>query len=169
MQINSQTILSIAVLLVGVISFIFSLKIYFKIKRMIDFLKMSTFHTNKMVDSISNIENQSEDINHNFRTTYSHISKLSDNVSSYLNKEQVRRESEFIMPKPDLAAVIDQTIKEQIIIEATLSKNMRIPSGDLLDKIIVNVKKTYPNVDEEYLSKKVLVRVEEFNETAVNK
>ena len=73
------------------------------------------------------------------------------------------------MPKPDLAQIIEATIKEQILIEANLSKNSRIPNGDLVYRIIQNVEKTYPDVDKEYLSKKTLVKIEEFNETAQNR
>lgn len=134
-----------------------------------DKINVMSYYTQEMINSVKNTEIYTQDINHDFQTTYTHISSLTKNVASYLNQEQERRESAFIMPKPDLATTIDQTIKEQIITEATLAKNMRIPAGDLLDRIILNVEKTYPNVDKEYLSKKVLVRVEEFNETASNK
>lgn len=139
------------------------------IKSMQSQINEMSFWVYKMIDLVKKTENNTTDISIGFHDTYSNISKLSNNVATYLTQEKQRRESTFIMPKPDLSAIIDQTIKEQIIIEATLAKNMRIPAGDLLDRIILNVEKTYPDVDKEYLSKKVLVRVEEFNETAQNK
>ena len=123
----------------------------------------------KMTSMIEDLEIHTMDIDHDFKTTYRHINDLTNNIASYLKNEHTRRESDFIMPKPDLAQIIEDTIKEQILIEANLSKNSRIPNGDLVYRIIQNVEKTYPDVDKEYLSKKTLVKIEEFNETAQNR
>ena len=116
-----------------------------------------------------NILSNTDDIQHDFDTTYSSITKLNNDVASYLNQEEQRRSSTFIMPKPDQAKVIDETIKEQIITEATLAKSMRVIDKNLINIIAENVEKTYPNVDKNYLTKKILMRIEEFNETAQNK
>lgn len=116
-----------------------------------------------------NILSNTDDIQHDFDTTYSSITKLNNNVASYLNNEEQRRSSTFIMPKPDQAKVIDETIREQIITEATLAKSMRVIDKNLIGIIAENVEKTYPNVDKNYLTKKILMRIEEFNETAQNK
>ena len=116
-----------------------------------------------------NILSNTDDIQHDFNTTYSSITKLNNNVASYLNQEEQRRSTTFIMPKPDQAKVIDETIREQIITEATLAKSMRVIDKNLINIIADNVEKTYPNVDKNYLTKKILMRIEEFNETAQNK
>lgn len=116
-----------------------------------------------------NILSNTDDIQHDFDTTYSSITKLNNNVASYLNQEEQRRSTTFIMPKPDQAKVIDETIREQIITEATLAKSMRVIDKNLINIIAENVEKTYPNVDKNYLTKKILMRIEEFNETAQNK
>jgi len=116
-----------------------------------------------------NILSNTDDIQHDFDTTYSSITKLNNNVASYLNNEEQRRSTTFIMPKPDQAKVIDETIREQIITEATLAKSMRVIDKNLIAIIAQNVEKTYPNVDKNYLTKKILMRIEEFNETAQNK
>ena len=116
-----------------------------------------------------NILSNTDDIQHDFDTTYSSITKLNNDVASYLNQEEQRRSSTFIMPKPDQAKVIDETIREQIITEATLAKSMRVIDKNLIAIIAENVEKTYPNVDKNYLTKKILMRIEEFNETAQNK
>ena len=116
-----------------------------------------------------NILSNTDDIKHDFDTTYSSITKLNNDVASYLNQEEQRRSSTFIMPKPDQAKVIDETIREQIITEATLAKSMRVIDKNLINIIAENVEKTYPNVDKNYLTKKILMRIEEFNETAQNK
>lgn len=116
-----------------------------------------------------NILSNTDDIQHDFDTTYSSITKLNNNVASYLNQEEQRRSSTFIMPKPDQSKVIDETIREQIITEATLAKSMRVIDKNLINIIAENVEKTYPNVDKNYLTKKILMRIEEFNETAQNK
>lgn len=123
----------------------------------------------KMTSMLEDLEIHTMDIDHDFKTTYRHINDLTNNIAGYLKQEHTRRESSFIMPKPDLAQTIEATIKEQILIEANLSKNSRIPNGDLVYRIIQNVEKTYPDVDKEYLSKKTLVKIEEFNETAQNR
>ena len=116
-----------------------------------------------------NILSNTDDIQHDFDTTYSSITKLNNNVASYLNQEEQRRSTTFIMPKPDQSKVIDETIREQIITEATLAKSMRVIDKNLINIIAENVEKTYPNVDKSYLTKKILMRIEEFNETAQNK
>ena len=116
-----------------------------------------------------NILSNTDDIQHDFDTTYRSITKLNNNVASYLNQEEQRRSTTFIMPKPDQAKVIDETIREQIITEATLAKSMRVIDKNLINIIADNVEKTYPNVDKNYLTKKILMRIEEFNETAQNK
>jgi len=116
-----------------------------------------------------NILSNTDDIQHDFDTTYSSITKLNNNVALYLNQEEQRRSSTFIMPKPDQSKVIDETIREQIITEATLAKSMRVIDKNLINIIAENVEKTYPNVDKSYLTKKILMRIEEFNETAQNK
>jgi len=116
-----------------------------------------------------NILSNTDDIQHDFDTTYSSITKLNNNVASYLNNEEQRRSTTFIMPKPDQAKVIDETIREQIITEATLAKSMRVIDKNLIAIIAQNVEKTYPNVDKNYLTKKILMCIEEFNETAQNK
>lgn len=116
-----------------------------------------------------NILSNTDDIQHDFDTTYSSITKLNNNVALYLNQEEQRRSSTFIMPKPDQSKVIDETIREQIITEATLAKSMRVIDKNLINIIAENVEKTYPNVDKNYLTKKILMRIEEFNETAQNK
>ena len=113
-----------------------------------------------------NILSNTDDIQHDFDTTYSSITKLNNNVASYLNQEEQRRSTTFIMPKPDQSKVIDETIREQIITEATLAKSMRVIDKNLINIIAENVEKTYPNVDKSYLTKKILMRIEEFNETA---
>lgn len=116
-----------------------------------------------------NILSNTDDIQHDFDTTYSSITKLNNNVALYLNQEEQRRSTTFIMPKPDQSKVIDETIREQIITEATLAKSMRVIDKNLINIIAENVEKTYPNVDKNYLTKKILMRIEEFNETAQNK
>lgn len=149
-------------------SFMMTIIFHRFLKQMQDQIDEVSWRIYKMSNQMSSLDNNITDISFNTKAADSHIAKLTNTVANYLNQEQTRRESTFIMPKPDMAKVIEETIKEQIIIEATLGKDMKIVRGDLVDNIINNVEKTYPNVDKEYLAKKVLVKLDEFNETARN-
>jgi hypothetical protein len=138
-------------------------------KRILEQLQVMGHWIHLMQKDIKDLNIAYIDLRHDFDTTYSSISKLNNNVAAYLNQEEQRRNETFIMPKPDLSKVIDESIREQIIMEATLAKGMRIPQMDLVHRISEAIEKTYPNVDKDYLGKKILCKVEEFNETAYQK
>lgn len=87
------------------------------------------------------------------------VSSLSQGVQ-YLFKEQKKMSEQKIYPTPQLSEMIGITIKEQIATEEVLSNNMRIPNSTSTMKIIENVVKTYPHVDEEYLTKRCLAQIE---------
>jgi len=67
-----------------------------------------------------------------------------------------------IMPTPQLSEMIRQTINEQITIETILSRNMKIPVKNSTKYIIENVVKTYPHIDQTYLTKLSMAMIEDF-------
>lgn len=87
------------------------------------------------------------------------VSSLSQGVLHLFN-EQKRMVESKIYPTPQLSEMIGMTIKEQIATEEVLSNNMRIPNPTSTMKIIQNVVKTYPHIDEEYLTKRCLAQIE---------
>lgn len=65
-----------------------------------------------------------------------------------------------IMPLPQLAEMIESTIREQVAIEIALSGKMKLPRKDMVNKITNNVSATYPYVSIEYIAKKCLAVIE---------
>lgn len=87
------------------------------------------------------------------------LDSLSSGVQYFMD-EQKNALSNKIMPTPQLSEMIGVTIQEQIATEEMLMHNMRIPNSDASMKIITNVCRTYPHVDEEYITKRCLATIE---------
>ena len=85
----------------------------------------------------------------------SELSKRFDNL-----EEELTNDRDNVMPLPQLSEMIEATIREQISIEIALSVKMRLPRKDLVEIITVNVCKTYPFVDKNYIAKKCLALIE---------
>jgi hypothetical protein len=93
----------------------------------------------------------------------SSISSLTSSIQNTL-QENRRRIDEKIYPTPQLSEMITTTIDEFIRQEIVLMKDMRViisPEDPVTIKITRNVIRTYPHVDEEYLAKKVIQRIQE--------
>lgn len=102
--------------------------------------------------NISDITNEIDSIGNT-------ITSLSTSIRSIMQATSTAS-NENMMPTPQLAEMITATIKEQILIEFNLSRNMRIPRGDSTQKIIENTIRTYQYVDKEYITKKCLSMIE---------
>lgn len=87
------------------------------------------------------------------------LTSLSSSVQ-YMMREYKQSMDNKIYPTPQLSEMIGQTIREQILTEEMLSHNMRIPNPASTTKIIENVVKTYPHVDQEYLTKRCMATIE---------
>lgn len=87
------------------------------------------------------------------------LDSLSSSVQYFMNEQKSALENK-ILPTPQLSEMIGVTIQEQIATEEMLMHNMRIPNADASMKIIQNVCKTYPHVDEEYITKRCLATIE---------
>lgn len=127
-----------------------------KLQKLIDeqctqFLLLTKRHSALMheIDELSEIE------------TYNgkNLDSLSSSVQYFINEQKTALENK-IMPTPQLSEMIGVTIQEQIATEEMLMHNMRIPNSDASMKIINNVCKTYPHVDEEYITKRCLATIE---------
>lgn len=121
-----------------------------------------------MLTKQRNQDNRSIRMDNEISSVRKNIMSLSTSIDLVL-KDYKRMEEQSIYPGPQLADMITSTIKEQIAIELTLSKNMRIPSKSSVNKIITNTIKTYPHVDRDYIVKKCLTLVEISNEQRLNK
>lgn len=94
-------------------------------------------------------------------TVHENIGSLSTSTNKVINElNTVRNQS--IMPTPQLANMIRETINEQITIESLLSHNMKIPNKNSTEYIIENTAKTYPNVNKEYIVKLSMAMIENF-------
>ena len=87
------------------------------------------------------------------------IESLSTSIE-LMNSHVKRNANETLYPDPKLAEMITSTIKEQLTIELTLSKNMTLANRESVTRITKNVARTYPQVDKEYIVKKCLAVIE---------
>ena len=95
--------------------------------------------------------------------------ELSDQVSSlsssnaHILEELMRKRNQKIYPRPALAKEIEETIREQIAIETMLSTDQRIPSAELIHHIGERVGMTYPEIEEDYISRKTVAIINAYN------
>lgn len=94
-------------------------------------------------------------------TIHENIGSLSTSTNKVINELNTVRDRS-IMPTPQLANMIRETINEQITIETLLSHNMKLPNKNSTEYIIENTAKTYPNVDKEYIVKLSMAMIENF-------
>ena len=92
------------------------------------------------------------------------IETISTSIANVLDvyKQSVTKR---IHPRPELVEQINATIMDLLTIEVGLSRNMSAPKRDSVPKIIQSVIETYPEVDQEYLTKKTLSMIETYSET----
>lgn len=86
------------------------------------------------------------------------ISLLTTSIEELMKENPYKKK----LPTPDIAEMIEKTIKEQISIEFMLSSDLRAPSKDALKTIVTNTIETYPQIDAKYIAKKCLMLVESF-------
>ena len=103
-------------------------------------------------DKLHDISNENSEIKEN-------ITSLSTSIDTLL-KDLQKSNDKKIFPTPELAKMIDSTIREQIAIETALSHNMKIAKKSSVTNIVTVVTMTYPFVDEEYITKKCLSIIE---------
>ena len=108
-------------------------------------------------------ERQSEtrmtDIETQLSEVLSGIGSLSSSTAGLI-KEVNRNNTMKIWPTPQIAELVVSTIREQISTEITLSNNMKIPNNNSVRKIIDITVATFPNVEEEYITRRVFAEIE---------
>ena len=67
------------------------------------------------------------------------------------------------LPTPELEEQITATIKDQIATEVALSSGLRSPYKDSLRDIVLRTVETYPDIDIEYLVRKVVSLIEMYS------
>lgn len=106
-------------------------------------------------------DDSSYDIKKALYTINDNIESLSTSTSKVINEINIRND-ESIMPTPQLANMIKETINEQITIETLLSNKMKLPNKKSTSYIIENTARTYPHVDKEYIVKLSMAMIENF-------
>ena len=92
-------------------------------------------------------------------STQRNITSLSTSID--LTLDDIKRKSnEKYYPTPELARMIEETIREQVTIEVALIKNMRIPKKLSIENIVNIVSQTYPHISVEYIAKKTVAFIE---------
>ena len=99
------------------------------------------------------------DISENNEQIMMNITSLSTSIDLFTNELEEKRNTKSY-PTPDLVKQITDTIKDQISIEITMSRNMRIANKNSVQKIIETVHKTYPNIELDYIIKKTASIIE---------
>ena len=159
-----QTILISAILLILFITFIIIIKINKKISQIKDtslMLLIKCDRIDHMLENIKCIDDDETEYNHK---ALEYIGKTVNSLSS--SNEMVLRklgdspQRNGIYPRPQLANEITQTIKEQINIELAKSKKLKVPQSDYLRNITLNVSRTYPEVNLEYIANKTIAIIE---------
>lgn len=118
------------------------LNISYIIKRKIDITFDEEYRSSKYVQSIDN-----------------KLSSLSNRIGTIISEQS---ETTYRMPSPDEITAIQNAIRDQVLIEFTLSEKQRVPRASLSNAII-NVCNTFPNIDPEYIVKKTIAIVESWN------
>lgn len=116
-----------------------------------------------MKEDVNNLESKINALGSLETKNSNTISSLTSSISNLI-QENRKRSEEKIYPTPQLSEMIGATIDEFIRQEITMMRDMRIPASPdnpTTVKITRNVIKTYPHVDEEYLAKRVIQRIEE--------
>ena len=91
------------------------------------------------------------------------ISSLTSSINNVIQENRVR-ENTKIYPTPQLSAMIKATIEEYIHQEIVFIRDMRIPispSDPITVKISKYVLSTYPHVDTDWISRKVVEMITE--------
>ena len=66
------------------------------------------------------------------------------------------------MPNPQEAQQIENSIRDLLAIEIILSQDMKIANRESVNRIIYSTIRTYPNINEEYLTKKTISMITQF-------
>lgn len=117
--------------------------------RLLYFNLKSSRHSEQMVD----------DVLDRIEMIDTNVSTLSTNLQIKIKNDNEEKQRK-IYPTPELAKLIAETIREQIDMEFSLSKNLSAPSGEYVDNITYTVMQTYPKVHPDYITRKCIAIIE---------
>lgn len=158
-NVNDFIIPALLLIIVLLISMIVGLIVFFiPMKKRINELSSALFI---LLRKQSNQTDSTDDIKRALYTIHENIGSLSTSTNKVINELNTVRDTS-IMPTPQLANMIRETINEQITIETLLSHNMKLPNKNSTEYIIENTVKTYPNVNKEYIVKLSMAMIENF-------
>lgn len=152
---NSTEILFLILMSILFICLIISIALLLymiRIKRRIDESSRVLFHLlrhNKIYND------RVYDMSNNVELVLENIKTLSKSFNEYLIKEEVKN-NKYVMPTPEVARNIQETIKEQIATEIAMIKDVRIIDNSIIHRIAYNVIRSYPDIDREYIVRKCL-------------
>lgn len=155
---NNTTIFIIIIALISIV--LINVSIYFlyikSLKKMINEQSCIIFELyNKMRtnnDICYDMKNKYNDIDDN-------IVSLSTSLDLFMTDVK-ERDSIKTYPDPQLVSMIEKTINDQIGIEVALTNNMLLKPKEMLVNVINNTCKTYPMINEEYITKKSMAIIE---------
>ena len=123
---------------------------YCKIIDMQDKVTEIYYNTRKMTTTIDN--------NHRLLTELSESLPQLVTTPTTESTDTIRK-----LPTPELEEQITATIKDQIATEVALSSGLRSPYKDSLRDIVLRTVETYPDIDIEYLVRKVVSLIEMYS------
>jgi len=109
--------------------------------------------------------NSHDSIKHALQIINDNIGSLSSSTSQSFEKLVAltkQTNSITILPTPEKAKMMRETILENINMEVLLSKNMRIQNPKSIIHIAENTIKTYPDIDVEFTAKLCLAMIENY-------
>ena len=157
-EFNIITLLILIIILLSVLLTACIIGFMFPMKRRIDELSRVLF---TVLKKENNEDDTLFDIKNALYTIHDSIESLSTSTSKVINELNTVRD-DSIMPTPQLANMIRETINEQITIETLLSNKMKLPNKKSTSYIIENTARTYPHVDKEYIVKLSMAMIENF-------
>lgn len=109
--------------------------------------------TNLSAYKMYDVAKDVSDVNNN-------LASLTSSFETMVSKEE-EKEKKKIFPDHALAKEIRDVIHDELSIEVILNKDNKIPISGILERVIQNTLQVYPNVDEEWLARRVIAIMEE--------
>lgn len=151
---TSNTIIIVITVLIVLTNLIVTIINVYKLTNSITHMENIIYLMNKkcslLLDSYYSLKHNVEHLS----TSFSNVQQSFD--TAFDKKLQMKR-----MPSSsDEIKEIEKIIEDQIVIEISLSKDQKIRDAGMFDTIITNVCKTFPDIEIEYITKKVTSKIE---------
>ena len=134
----------------------------------IEYIKFKDIHTlkirfNELVSTLYNLDRSQQSLNSDISDIDIRIASLQESFNTLLIRfDKEARQTH--MPTPEEVELIEKTISDLIEIEVSLSKNLTVARKLALEEISLNVIKTYPDIDRDYIIRKTTSILQTFSE-----